>query len=82
MGGNITTIKERARELYKEYLSEIHDMSDMLDTSALMTLCLIEALKEMQQPGEAPGFPKELGSDMWTIYREKIDEKIKNGEIE
>jgi len=59
------TIKERARELYKEYLSEIHDMSDMLDTSALMTLCLIEALKEMQQPDEAPGFPKELGRDMW-----------------
>lgn len=43
------TIRERARELYKEYLSEIHDMSDMVDTSALMTLCVIEALQEKAQ---------------------------------
>jgi len=42
-------IRERARELYKEYLSEIYDMSDMVDTSALMTLCVIEAFKEKQQ---------------------------------
>ena len=42
-------IRERARELYKEYLSEIHDMSDMVDTSALMTLCVIEALQEKAQ---------------------------------
>lgn len=43
------TIRERARQLYKEYLSDIHDMSDMVDTSALMTLCVIEALKDQAQ---------------------------------
>ena len=76
------TIQARARELYSEYLLEIHDMSDMCDTRALMTLCLVEALKERLPSAEARDFPEEPGSESWTIYREKIDEKIKNGEIE
>lgn len=42
------TIKERARELHRQYLQEIHDMSDYsgIDNTALMTLCIIEAIQE------------------------------------
>jgi hypothetical protein len=85
------TIKERARELHREYLQEIHDMSDYtgIDNTALMTFCIIEAIKEAKALNALEGlknfprnFPSELGKDAWNVYKEKRDEKRKNGEME